>query len=146
MNWRIRDHNKKTVRDRQIFTSLDDNADNIETNLHDGETPEKSYIREEISKIILQALLMLSENAPRDAHLIRMRLEGLSYHKMAEREFEGTGYDAAALAKKTNAIKKQFARTRTGSMAKFKICLERSMKKNKINQEDIIRHLDNLNS
>jgi len=66
-----------------------------------------------------------------------MHLEGLDDSQMAERSLGGKDYPKKELDKKINAIKKQFTRDGTGSLAKFKSCLERVMRKNKLNQDDI---------
>jgi hypothetical protein len=52
-----------------------------------------------------------------------MNLEGLSYKQMAARELNGRSADPLQLKRKVDAIKKQFTRKETGSMAKFKNAL-----------------------
>jgi hypothetical protein len=42
------------------------------------------------------------------------------------------------LKKKTDAVKKQFTRNTSGSMAKFKSCLERTMRKNQLIHKDML--------
>jgi RNA polymerase sigma-70 factor (ECF subfamily) len=67
-----------------------------------------------------------------------MHLEGMDYQQMAEKTLAGTSYSDKELKKKTTAIKKQFTRKTSGSMAKFKSCLERVMRKNNINHADML--------
>ena len=141
LNWRITDHNRKYVRDRKLFSPLDDDpriANSIATDERLQESAEASYLREEQQKIIRQALMMLSETAPRDAQLIRKYLKGLSYANMAEEELNKKGESKSNFAKKENAIKKQFTRPRTGSLAKFKICLERVLKTKGLKLDDMV--------
>jgi hypothetical protein len=52
-----------------------------------------------------------------------MNLEGLSYEQMAERELNGVK-DVHELKRRVDAIKKQFTRKETGSMAKFRNVLD----------------------
>jgi RNA polymerase sigma factor (sigma-70 family) len=141
LNWRITDHNRKYARDRKLFSPLDDDPGIAKLNAADErmqESAEANYLREEQQKIIRQALMMLSETAPRDARLIRMYLNGLSYANMAEEELKKKGESKSNFAKKENAIKKQFTRPRTGSLAKFKICWGRVLKKKGLKQDDIV--------
>jgi RNA polymerase sigma-70 factor (ECF subfamily) len=89
-------------------------------------------------RLIHETLLMLAETSPSDAFLVKMHLEGLEYKQMAERDLGNKPYSQRELKKKTNAIKKQFTRKSTGSLAKFKSCLKRIMAKNKLFQDDIL--------
>jgi RNA polymerase sigma-70 factor (ECF subfamily) len=67
-----------------------------------------------------------------------MRLNGLSYKKMAEQEISGHGDAAAELRKKVDSIKKQFTRPVTGSLAKYKSLLEKNLEKNGIEPGDLL--------
>ncbi len=80
--------------------------------------------------MVQKALVQLSDTSPRDASLIRMNLEGLSYEQMAQRELSGDKADPDELKRKVDAIKKQFTRKETGSMAKFKTVLSRYLDTN----------------
>lgn len=103
----------------------------------DNVSPEKNLMHKDKIKLIHETLLMLADTSPRDAYLVKMHLEGLNYSQMAERILSDKGYTQKQLDKKNNAIKKQFTRNRTGSLAKFKSCLERIMIKNKLIHDDI---------
>jgi hypothetical protein len=58
--------------------------------------------------------------------LVRMYLEGLDYRQMATR-----------MGKRVDAVKKQFTRKTTGSLAKFKRTLKHLMQSQGITYEDI---------
>ena len=103
----------------------------------ENESPEKEIIHKEKIKLVHEALLMLVDTSPSDAFLVKMHLEGLDYSQMAERSLGDKDYPQKELDKKINAIKKQFTRDGTGSLAKFKSCLERIMRKNKLIQNDM---------
>jgi RNA polymerase sigma-70 factor (ECF subfamily) len=133
----IVDNNRKNIRQKEINRDVSEWRDEIQTVNGGPSSPEQVLIQKEKQKIIHEALLMLSEASPRDAHLVRMNLDGLNFREMAKREMSAIKYDKAELDKKTNAIKKQFVRPRTGSREKFRVCLERCMKKNKLKQEDM---------
>jgi RNA polymerase sigma-70 factor (ECF subfamily) len=66
-----------------------------------------------------------------------MHLEGLDYSQMAERSIGNKDCPKKELDKKINAIKKQFTRDGTGSLSKFKSCVERIMRKNNLIQNDM---------
>ncbi|MEA1972699.1 MAG: sigma-70 family RNA polymerase sigma factor [Candidatus Cloacimonadota bacterium] len=92
-------------------------------------SPEKGILNKEQERIMQEALLMLEEASIRDADLIKMYLHGLNYRQMVEQQSTNQKTDDTEMAKKVNSIKKQFTRERTGSLAKFKICLRRCLKK-----------------
>jgi len=77
-------------------------------------------------RLLHQALLKLSEESPQDAILVRMYLEGLDHGQMATR-----------IGKRVDAVKKQFTRETTGSLAKFKRALKHLMQVQGITYEDI---------
>ena len=80
---------------------------------------------------------MLGDISPKDADLIRMHLQGLDYRQMAEMQFTISQPDEQELEKKVNSLKKQFTRKRTGSLAKFKICLNRCLEKHKLSYREL---------
>jgi len=104
----------------------------------DGVSPEKDLIHKEKIRLIHESLLMLTDTSPSDAFLVKMHLEGLSYQQMAEKELGGQPSSDKQLIKRVNAIKKQFTRDMTGSLAKFKSCFERCLMKNKLNLADMM--------
>ena len=61
-----------------------------------------------------------------------MHFDDLSYEEMARRELQNSGFDSTELKKRTDAIKKQFTRAKTGSMAKFKQTLNRCLEINSL--------------
>ena len=67
-----------------------------------------------------------------------MHFEDLSYEEMAKREFRGIKITTRKLKKKTDAIKKQFTRDKTGSMAKFKSILNRCLENNSLKFRDLL--------
>jgi RNA polymerase sigma-70 factor (ECF subfamily) len=137
LNRRIIDANRKFERNRNS-SPLKTKNENSEDDLHyDQQTPEKQLIIKEQHRLIQKALLKLSDTCPRDANLIRMNLEGLSYEQMAQRELNGVK-DADELKRRIDAIKKQFTRKETGSMAKFRSVLDNYLDKNDLNHKDLL--------
>ena len=57
---------------------------------------------------------------------------------MAEKSLGKKGYSEKELNKKTDAVKKQFTHNLSGSMAKFKTCLERVMRKKELVYHDML--------
>ena len=89
LNRRIIDANRKFERKRNsspINTENENKGDDLHYN---QQTPEKQLIIKEQQRLIQKALVRLSDTCPRDANLIRMNLEGLSYEQMAQRELNG---------------------------------------------------------
>ena len=81
---------------------------------------------------------MLTENSPTDAYLMKMHMEGMNYQQMAEKLLGNKPKSDKELKKKTDAVKKQLTRPTSGSMAKFKSCLERIMIKNRLAYSDLL--------
>ena len=73
-------------------------------------------------EIISTALLRLSQIRPEDADLVCMRMKGLSYEEIARRS---GAIAPGKLKKKIQGLRKQFTRPKTGSMARFRIMLDR---------------------
>ena len=138
LNRRIIDANRKFQ--RQIkFTEIPDEQSLEPSELLDHlESPEEHMLREERQKIINDTLRQLSETAPRDANLIRMYLNGLSYEKMAEQELNEEQSETRQTKKKIDAIKKQFTRPQTGSLAKFKSALEKRIQQHEWDCRDLL--------
>lgn len=145
--WRIIDENRKIEKERISSPPLDEsNADiaiHLDSSLH--KTPMNRILEEEregnVYKLINESLLLLSEDHPKDGRYIKMHfLEGLSYEEMAIRDITAFHniLSAMELKRKTDAIKKQVTRPRTGSKARFRVILERLMKLNKLSYDDII--------
>ncbi|MBI9074704.1 MAG: sigma-70 family RNA polymerase sigma factor [Desulfatibacillum sp.] len=134
LNRRIMDHNAKTIKNRGRFVPMPDPDQTPDFQ----ESPEDTLIRRHQKKVLARTLSSLENVSPRDAKLVRMHLEGLSYEQMAGRELGGVSRDALELQKKTNAIKKQFTRPGTGSLAKFKVLLSRAMEKYGLSPSDLL--------
>jgi hypothetical protein len=78
------------------------------------------------------------ESHPADAYLIKMHMEGLSYQQMAKKMLGNKPKSDGELKKKTDSINEQFTRNTSGSMADFKSCLERVMRKNQLIHDDML--------
>ena len=138
LNRRIIDANRKFQREIK-FTEIPDEQSLEPSELPDHlGSPEDHMLREERQKIINDTLRQLSETAPRDANLIRMYLNGLSYEKMAEQELNEEQPETRQTKKKIDAIKKQFTRPQTGSLAKFKSALEKRIQQHEWDSRDLL--------
>ena len=135
---RIIDANRKIARGR------DNGAKDDYSNNRYGETPdtqpspEDSLLIKERNKLIHAALLHLAYASPRDAKLIQMHFYGMSYEEMARNELQDSDFGQNTLKKRTDAIKKQFTRAKTGSMAKFKQMVNRCLKINSLKYTELI--------
>jgi RNA polymerase sigma-70 factor (ECF subfamily) len=138
LNRKIIDANRKFQREIK-FTETPDkqNLEPSELPDHLG-SPEDHVLREERQKIINDTLRQLSETAPRDANLIRMYLNGLGYEKMAEQELNEEQPKTRQTKRKIDAIKKQFTRPQTGSLAKFKFALEKRIQQHEWDCRDLL--------
>jgi RNA polymerase sigma-70 factor (ECF subfamily) len=138
LNRRIIDANRKFERERNSTPITKENESVSDGHNHDQQTPENEVIIKEQQRLIQKALVQLSDISPRDASLIRMHLEGLSYEQMAKRELNGDKADPDELKRKVDAIKKQFTRKESGSMAKFRSVLSRYLDANGLDYKDIL--------
>lgn len=136
LNRRIIDANRKFSRERIV--APESKEDLTDEHNHDHHTPETALFKKEQRKLIQKALVQLSDQSPRDAKLIRMNLEGLSYEQMAARELNGMSVEPDELRRKVESIKKQFTRGGTGSMAKFRSVLDRFLDTNGLNHMDLL--------
>lgn len=90
--------------------------------------PEHIVIQKQYVQIIHEALFRLEKISSRDANYIKWRIfDKMNYREMAHLEVQNN--DPKEIQKRENAIKKQFTRDRTGSLAKFKIILGRLKEK-----------------
>ena len=138
LNRRIIDANRRFQREIKFTEVIDDQVSNA-TGIPDEEgSPEDLLLQKEREKVVYVTLVQLSEKSPKDAAFIRMHLNGLSYKNMAEQEFDTRNEVKEELRKKVGAIKKQFTRPVTGSLAKFKVLLEDNLQKNRINPGDLL--------
>ena len=137
LNRRIIDRNRQITREKQRLTS-----DNPITNNPD-DSPEE-LLTQSVSgnlarDLIHAALIKLAAHSPQDAELLRWHLEGLTYEDMAKRLL-GPGQTATtALKKKINAVKKQFTRESSGSLARFKVVLQELMQAQGLSYDDFWR-------
>ena len=68
--------------------------------------------------------------------LLRWHLAGMSYEDMARRLLGPGQMETANLQKKINAIKKQFTRESSGSLARFKAVLLELMQQQGLSYDD----------
>jgi RNA polymerase sigma-70 factor (ECF subfamily) len=137
LKWRIIDNIRKNDRRKMFTHNSDDEQSQVEAINDNSPSPKQNLLKKERQKIIHNVLMILSVESPKDALLVKMHLDDLTYKEMAKQELSGMNYNEAELNKKINAIKKQFTRKGTGSLAKFKDCLERYMKKQELKYEDM---------
>jgi len=134
---RIIDDNRSYLRENSKKDYLEDNGTKILQEKDNNPSPEDKIIDEDKKRIINEALLMLGDISPKDADLIRMHLQGLDYRQMVEMQFAISQPDEQELEKKVNSLKKQFTRKRTGSLAKFKICLNKCLENHKLSYREL---------
>ena len=138
LNRRIIDANRKWVRGNNQKQKIEKLVvENSEENCVEV-SPEEKLINKERIRLIHEALLQLETTSTRDAHLMKMYLEGLSYKEMAEREVNPRDVDDSAVNKKINAIKKQFTRPKTGTMARFKNTIAGCLKDHDLVFKDLL--------
>jgi RNA polymerase sigma-70 factor (ECF subfamily) len=123
---RVIDANRKISKNGEMHQEDENSQDRQDQapSPHNGLTCSSSRVLAQ--RLVHQALLSLSEHSPQDASLVRMHLEGLDYGQMATR-----------LGKNRDAVKKQFSREPTGSLAKFKKALKHLMQAEGLRYEDI---------
>ena len=134
LNRRIIDRNRQISRERKRFTTDNPTANNPD------DSPEEllaQSVSDNLARRLIHAtLIKLAEHSPQDVVLLRWHLEGLSYEDMAKRLL-GPGQTASTtIKKKINAIKKQFTRESSGSMARFKIVLQELMQAQGLSYDD----------
>ena len=134
---RVIDTNRKTISNRTKTASVESLEETNHTDSNKLPTPEEILIQREKLKMVHEALLKLSRLYPRDAGLMKMYLQGLSYREMAEHELTSETGDKDEINKKTNAIKKQFTRRGTGTMERFKKELTECSRKYGINLQNL---------
>ena len=137
LNRRIIDANRKYDRDKNLRKIIEKNEINSEPDSPAAQTPENSLLDKETQNLVYSSLMQLEEKSPRDANLIKMHLEGLTYEEMAKAELHSDDLNPGNLKKKTDAIKKQFTRNNTGSLAKFKSILNRNLEKESLGIGDL---------
>ncbi len=135
---RIIDDNRSFNRQRSKETTNEEDQKYILEKKDDRLSQEDDLIQGERLRLIQEAVLMLANYSPKDADLIRMYLDGLNYRQMAEKKLNDQKEDQNKVNKLTSSIKKQFTRERTGSMAKFKICLDRCLEMHRLDYTDIL--------
>lgn len=138
LNRRIIDTNRKIESEKNCKKVLTDQVNDTKDEIYIQPSPEDDLIKKEQQKLIHDTLLKLSETSPRDAKLILMHFEGMTYEDMAKREFQNDQVNQKKLKKRTDSIKKQFTRKKTGSIAKFKSILYRCLDKNSLKYIDLL--------
>ena len=138
LNRRIIDDNRQFQREMK-YTEIVEEQIVDPTNAPEYQISAEDWVlHKERQKLIHDTLIQLSENSPRDAKLIRMHLNGLSYKDMAEQEINGEKTLSKEFRKKIDAIKKQFTRPKTGSLAKFKTILEENINQHELEISDFL--------
>lgn len=137
LKFRIIDHVRRDNRqggDQKNISHQDHEIDGFQS---EDDSPEQSMMDKEKVKLVHESLLKLSETSPTDAYLVKMHLEGMEYTQMAEKLLAGQNPSPRDVRKKVNAIKKQFTRSGTGSLDKFRACLDQVMRKNRLIDQDL---------
>ena len=134
---RIIDDNRSYLRENSKKDYIEDNDIEILEDKDTNPSPEDKIIDQEKKRIINEALLMLGNISPKDADLIRMHIQGLDYRQMVEMQFAISQSNEQELIKKVDSLKKQFTRKRTGSLAKFKICLNKCLENHKLSYREL---------
>jgi RNA polymerase sigma factor (sigma-70 family) len=135
LNRRIIDRNRQFSKERQRLTVENPDVANP------GDPPD-SLLEQSASdhlarSLVHAALVRLARQSPRDAELLRWHLDGMSYEDMAGRLLGPGWSDSATRQKKINAVKKQFTRANSGSLAKFKTVLLELMQQQGLNYDDL---------
>ncbi|VTR66061.1 RNA polymerase, sigma-24 subunit, ECF subfamily [Desulfosarcina cetonica] len=138
LNFRIVDNVRRAGRQNAYANNISSSDNNIDGFGADDVSPEKDLMAKEKVRLVNETLLMLTDSSPTDAHLMKMHMEGLNYQEMAEKLLGNKPKSDKEIKKKTDAVKKQFTRKTSGSMAKFKSCLERIMTKNQLAYGDLL--------
>ena len=138
LNFRIVDNVRRVGRQNAYANNISDSDNDIDGFGADDVSPENDLMAKEKVRLVNETLLMLTDSSPTDAYLMKMHMEGLSYQEMAEKLLGNKPKSDKELKKKTDAVKKQFSRQTSGSMAKFKSCLERIMMKNRLAYGDLL--------
>jgi RNA polymerase sigma-70 factor (ECF subfamily) len=134
LNRRVIDRNRQISKERQRLSQ-----DNPST-ANPDDSPEylltQSASDNLARSLVHGALLQLAEHSPRDVELLRWHLDGMSYEDMALRLLGSGQIEAATLRKKINALKKQFTRESSGSLARFKAILLELMQAQGLGPDD----------
>lgn len=138
LNFRIVDNVRRAGRKNAYANNISGGDNDVDGFGADDVSPEKDLMDKEKVRLVHDTLLMLTENSPTDAYLMKMHMEGLNYQQMAEKLMGTKPKSDKELKKKTDAVKKQFTRKISGSMAKFRSCLERIMTKNQLAYSDLL--------
>lgn len=138
LNRRIIDANRKIIREKNKKHEIKGwTAAAFPINI-DAVSPEEEFIHKERMNLIYDALVRLAKISTRDAYLMKMYLEGLGYTEMAERELDPRTTGSRDLKKKISAIKKQFTRNKTGTLARFKDAMAECLKDHKLDLKDLL--------
>lgn len=135
---RIIDTNRKIESEKNSEEALTDPENEANNEIYTQPSPEDELIKKEQQRLIHEALLKLAKSSPRDAKLILMHFEGMTYEEMAKRELLDGKENPKKLKRRTDSIKKQFSRDKTGSIAKFKSVLNGCLDKNSLKYLDLL--------
>ena len=138
LNRRIIDANRKWLRENKQKQKMKQSAvENSDGNCAEI-SPEDIVLNKERMRLIHEALLKMETISTRDAYLMKMHLDGLSYKEMAEREIDPQDGDDRTVNKKINAIKKQFTRPKTGTLARFRNTIASCLKNHELVLKDLL--------
>ena len=87
---RIIDANRKFDRERVSGQAIGEQGSDVVCELQNPQSSETELMEKERQRLIQETLEQLEEISPRDAHFIRMHLEGLTYEEMAKTELSET--------------------------------------------------------
>jgi DNA-directed RNA polymerase specialized sigma24 family protein len=134
LNRRVIDRNRQVARERQHLTAENDHTANP------GNSPEHLLTQSASDtlarSLVHGALIRLAEQSPRDVELLRWHLDGMSYEDMARRLLGPEQMTTATLRQKINALKKQFTRESSGSLARFRAVLLELMQEQGLRYDD----------
>jgi DNA-directed RNA polymerase specialized sigma24 family protein len=134
LNRRVIDRNRQVARERRYLAPTK-NPGNDPDN-----SPEHLLAQSDSDNLarslVHGALIRLADQSSGDTQLIRWYLDGISYEDMARRLLGPEQTAGTVLQKKINAIKKQFTRENSGSLAKFKNVLLKLMREQGLNYDD----------
>ena len=134
MKWRITDCIRQQQKNTVSFTAVSE----LSQEQSDAFSPEDTLQAEERKKLINGAILIFEAISSIEARRIWMWSNGMSYKDMAMKEFAGQDSSAKEISSKESAIRKQFTRPQTGTLAKFRIVLERYLETKKLTINDIL--------
>lgn len=138
LNRRLIDRNRQFAKERQRRATTEPSCRDLANPGHSPEQLLANSATDDLARSLVHAaLIRLAGRFPRDVELLRLHLAGLSYEDMAKRQLGPGRIEAPDLQKKINAIKKQFTRENSGSLARFKAALVELMGQQGLTYDDL---------